>query len=145
MSLIRRFAALLLTAGALYFGVQPLFLKLPFDRSDIRGRFDGLPDRAVPQYPRFLEQVRSTTPRGAEIAILVPMSGWDEGYSYAYYRASYFLAGRRVLPVVSPNDELLRTSLTRAEYIAAWSARVVAPEFKPVWSSDGGTLLVRRR
>ena len=48
-----------------------------------------------PDYPRFLEQVRRGTHEGDVIAIDFPR----DQYEYGYYRASYLLAGREVVPL----------------------------------------------
>lgn len=95
-----------------------------------------------PDYPRFLEQVRARTKPGDTIAIVVPPVRWDDGYSYAYYRASYFLAGREVLPVVSPLDTVVGENLERAQYVALW--RRLPGGTRPVlWRGHGGVLLGR--
>jgi hypothetical protein len=67
---------------------------------------------------------------------------WDGGYSYAYFRASYFLAGREVLPLVAPDDRHLVGNFNRAEYLAIWHNRVPA-RAAVVFAGDGG-VLVRR-
>ena len=98
------------------------------------------PDRRWPHYPRFLEGVRAHTQPGDTIAIIVPGMSWDNGYSYAYYRASYFLAGREVLPLVSPENEKLPQNFRAAQYIAAFRMNVRTPA-EVVWRGERGTLL----
>jgi hypothetical protein len=145
-STIRTVAAYVVAAAALWFGLQPLFLKLPFTgREELRAIFTGFPDRTAPQYPSFLEEVREATPPGAPVALVVPMRRWDEGYSYAYYRASYFLAGRHVLPIVGDRDQLIPESIDRALYIAAWRTQIRTAGFEPVWERDEGMLYVRSK
>jgi hypothetical protein len=100
-------------------------------------------DQSSPEYPRFLTSVAAATPAGSRIAIFVPMRRWDEGYSYAYYRASYFLAGRDVLPVVWRDDRLIAQNVERAEYIASWNMKVGAKGFQPILKAHGGTLYRR--
>ncbi len=120
-------------------------LVLPFiDRTNAHQRMTTYPDRGVwwPDYPRFLEEVRSRTKNGDSIALADPTMRWDAGYSYAYYRASYFLAGREVLPLVAPNDRRLTANLNRAEYLAVWHNRV--PGRRPVVFAGYGGVLVRR-
>ena len=51
-------------------------------------------------------------------AVIVPIMRWETGYSYAFYRASYFLTGREVLPVVTPDNGRLPQNFRAAKYIA---------------------------
>ena len=102
-------------------------------------------DQSSPEYPKFLSSVAAATPEGSRIAIFVPMRRWDEGYSYAYYRASYFLAGREVLPVVWRDDRLVGQNVERADYIASWNMKVGAKGFQPLFKAHGGTLYRRVR
>ena len=97
------------------------------------------PDRRTPDYPAFLAEVARRTEPDQSIAVVVPMRHWNGGYSYAYYRASYFLAGRRVVPIVDENDRLHPERLQEADFIAVWRV----PEFAGpdvVWQGHGGTL-----
>lgn len=109
--------------------LNPVLLRVPFeDRAAMHEAFTVFPDRGIwyPNYVRFLEQVRQQTRRGDTIAIAAAVPRWNDGYSYAYYRASYFLAGREVLPVVTPLDQFVPDNLARAQYIALWRAQVRA-------------------
>jgi len=81
------------------------------------------PDRGWSGYPQFLESVRARTKRGDSIALVVPNTRWERGYSYAYYRASYFLAGREVLPVIDKDDVPQPQNLARAKYVATFGSR----------------------
>ena len=117
-------------------------ISLPFaDRSAIADMFGRYADGAWwPEYPRFLEEVRARTHDGDSIAILVPTRHWDGGYSYAYYRASYFLPGREVLPLVTPQDAIVPQNFRRAGYVAIW--RMQPPQGgRVVWSGSGGVLM----
>ena len=98
------------------------------------------PDREWPRYPRFLAGVLAHTKPGDTIAIVAPAMRWDNGYSYAYYRASYLLAGREVLPLVDAKDERLVQNLHDARYIAAFGMLVNLP-VDIVWQGEGGVLL----
>jgi hypothetical protein len=102
------------------------------------------PDRGGwwPSYPAFLDELRSVTKPGDTIAVVVPPKTWDGGYSYAYYRASYFLAGRQVLPVVDDANRALPQNIAAAHYLAVWRAPV-PPGWRVVWSGHRGALLVR--
>lgn len=120
-------------------------LTLPFvDRAPIRQAMTMMPDRGgwFPDYPRFLEEVRARTAPGQSIALLVPTMEWERGYSYAYYRASYFLAGRRVLPAVLADGRLLPENLNRAQYVAVWR-RPAPAGAHVVFAGYGGTLVSR--
>ena len=120
-------------------------LTLPFiDRRPIQQSMTISPDRGGwwPDYPRFLEQVRAHTRRDQSIALLVPTMQWERGYSYAYYRASYFLAGRRVLPLVLENDRPAPENLNRAQYLAVWR-RPAPAGAQVVFAGYGGTLVSR--
>jgi hypothetical protein len=123
--------------------IEPQLLRLPFsDRTAFAAGLTRYPDRGWPQYPRFLEGVRAQTHDGDSIALIVPMMNWDGGYSYAYYRASYFLAGREVLPVLTADDQLHPENFRSARYIAAWHSRL-PPGRSVVWRGEGGELLRR--
>jgi hypothetical protein len=125
--------------------IRPKPLTLPFiDRTEAHQRMTVYPDRGIwwPDYPRFLEEVRRRTKSGDSIALADPTMRWDDGYSYAYYRASYFLAGREVLPLVAPDDRRLTANLNRAEYLAVWHNRV--PAGAAVVFAEYGGVLVRR-
>ena len=118
---------------------------LPFvDRGPIQRSMTIMPDRGGwwPDYPRFLEEVRAHTRRGQSIALLVPTMQWQRGYFYAYYRASYFLAGREVLPLVLENDRPVPENLHRAQYLAIWS-RPAPAGARVVFAEYGGTLVRR--
>ena len=80
---------------------------------------------------------------GDRVAVLVPTLDWDNGYSYGYYRASYFLTGREVLPLADERHGVHPENLQRADLVAAWRAPVPATHRTLVWQGDGG-VLVRR-
>jgi hypothetical protein len=99
------------------------------DLAALRETITQIPDRAAPEYPRFLEGVRARTPPGATIAIVDPRP-------YAFYRASYFLTGRTVVPLIGVRD---------ADYIAQWQAPYDLAGFTIVWRGNGGVLAKRTR
>ena len=92
-----------------------------------------------PEFMRFLGEVRARTGPGDTIAIVVPTFRWDGGYAYAYYRASYLLPGREVLPIMTPLDRSVPDNVARAKYVAWWGMepRGTRPV---VWHGHGGTL-----
>jgi hypothetical protein len=132
-------------AGLVIASVRLPPLKLPFiDRTPIQRSMTLFPDRGGwwPDYPRFLEEVRAQTKRGDSIALLVPTMRWSRGYSYAYYRASYFLAGREVLPLVLESDRPVPENLGRAQYLAVWHRQAPAGA-RVVFAGYGGALVRR--
>jgi len=88
----------------------------------------------MPGLRQFLIGVDSRTPPGARIAICVPYTEWDGGYGYAYYRSSYLLPGKQVVPIANAGA---------ADYVACWHMRPALPQFAVVWQNADGTLLRR--
>jgi hypothetical protein len=131
-------ACALVLLVALHFDYR--LAQFPFlDREKFHRAFTRMPDGEWEEYVRFLAGVREHTRPGDRIAVVVPGMTWDGAYSYAYYRASYFLAGREVLPLIYRTDEPIRENFDRAEYIAVWHAR--PPRAAIVWQGDGGVLV----
>lgn len=142
MQRVRPALALLAFVAIVALRVEPQLLKLPFqDREPLARAFTGYADRLWPQYPRFLEGVRAHTKAGDRVAVIVPSMRWDSGYSYAYYRASYFLSGREVLPLVMAGDVPHPENYRAAQYVAVWNAP--PPHGTVVWQGEGGVLLRR--
>ncbi len=99
-------------------------------------------DAAWGDYPEFLAAVRSATHNGVTIALLVPARRGSNDYSYAYFRASYFLAGRAVLPVIDDNGRIIAENVRNAQFVAAWHGRL-ASNRRLVWRGHGGELFGR--
>lgn len=98
------------------------------------------PDGPFQEYALFLEDVRQHTKPGDRISVVIPRMNTDD-YRYAYYRASYILAGREVLPLyyrTIPHPE----NLGRVDYLAVWHAPI--PPARIVGQGHGGVLLSRR-
>src|SRR5262245_59328622 len=126
---MRRIAAIVLFVTLVILSIDRAIVAFPFNnRAKMHALFTAHPDQqwypAYPEYPAFLDEVRARTQRGDSIAIIVPTMHWDEGYSYFYYRASYFLSGREVLPVIARNDRVVTDNLKRAKYVAVWRRNV---------------------
>lgn len=135
-------AAALITLLALR--IEPRLWRLPIaDRSMLSNYFSAQADDQWWQYARFLDGVRAHTREGDKIVFIVPQMGWDSGYSYAYYRASYLLAGREVLPLVWRDDSPHLENLRAANYLGVWRARVPRINARLVWQGEGGVLLGR--
>jgi hypothetical protein len=138
---LRRALTVICLAAIVVFGVAARLFNLPFiDRRPSAVAMATFPDRAWPDYPRFLEGVREHTNAGDTIAIIVPGMSWDGGYSYAYYRASYFLTGREVLPLMTPDDTRLPQNFRRAKYVAVFGVGLRTPA-DVIWRSGRGALL----
>ena len=106
-----------------------------------------LRDTSPPPPPRpydlFLREVARRTRPGQKIAILGRFRRWDLDYSYRYYRATYILAGRPVIPLMSPDDKMHPERLRHADLIAAWEMEV--PGHQLLWRAHGGALYRRTR
>jgi hypothetical protein len=139
----RRAIALAIILAVFALRIDRQLLILPFvDRAGIAAAFESRPDRLWPQFPRFIDEVRARTANGDSIAIVVPSLDWDQGYSYAYYRSSYLLAGREVLPVATSDRVLHPENFRRAKYVAVWGRDFPPTQtLKPVWRGEGGVLL----
>ncbi len=148
MQMLRRFAAAAVVAFAVVGSFEPFFLDLLFSRAS-RARNESLmtriPDRAATGYPDFLREVSRRTGRGAKVAVVFPGKRWHGGYSYGYFRAAYFLAGREVLPLVNRNDQFLTANFAQADYIASWQNSARVGGFDVVWSGHDGVLLRRAK
>ncbi|HEV2719246.1 MAG TPA: hypothetical protein VG323_04440 [Thermoanaerobaculia bacterium] len=141
---MRRAFMIVAFAAIVVAGIDPFLLSMPFyDRAALAPAFDRYADRNWQQYAQFLRDAREHTRPGERVAVLVPVTRWDDGYSYAYYRASYFLAGREVLPLFDDADRAHPENLRAADVVAAWRAPVPRTHTKLVWRGDGG-VLVRR-
>src|ERR1041385_1176909 len=102
---MRRFLTFAAFAAIVLACIDPILLRFPFyRRAALAPVFERYADRMWLPYAAFLRGVREHTQDGQTIAVLVPTLDWDRGYSYAYYRASYFLAGREVLPLAGSEE-----------------------------------------
>ena len=133
--------AVLVFVTIFFSGLEPLYLRVLFRDPDAR-----VPnaDRRTAAYPPFLEEVARRTKPGDSIVLLAPIRTWRTGYGYAYYRASYVLAGRNVIPILDDDDGVHRERLADADYVALWRMGPM-PGYEVVWRSDEGTLLRRPR
>jgi hypothetical protein len=140
----RRWLALIAILAIFALSIDRQLLILPFlNRAPLAMAFAQRADRLWPQFPRFLDGVRAHTQNGDSIALVAPTFDWDSGYSYAYYRASYFLSGREVLPLIDADDRKHPENFRAAKYIAVWRTRVT-PSGTAVWAGDGGVLTRHR-
>ena len=105
-------------------------------------RVSPSPDRNWPEYPEFLEEVRNSTRPGDSIALIVPARRGTNDYDYAFFRASYFLAGREVLPLIDAQGRVARENVDKARFVAVWHGRMQSNR-PVVWRGRGGELLGR--
>jgi hypothetical protein len=125
---MRRRVAIVLFVALAVLSINFDLFRFALSAKVMRGVMTVYPDRGWNGYPQFLDSVRARTKRGDSIALVVPNAGWDRGYAYAYYRASYFLAGREVLPVLDRNDVAQPQNLARARYVATFGSRPTLQE-----------------
>jgi hypothetical protein len=141
---LRRGLAIVLFAAIVTAAVQQRLIRLGATlRPETRALLANAADPRFPSYPQFLETVRAATKPGDTIAIVFPASDWDHGYAYGYYRASYVLAGREVLPLLTPASEPIATNFTRAKYIAVYRARIAGGPYRVIASTADGALVQR--
>ena len=119
----------MIAAGAF----EPFYVRIfTIDRAKLEGNLIGLPYRKLPGLRELLVATRDHTREGDTIAIVTPYS-WDGGYEYAYARALYTLAGRRVV---------LQKDIAQANWVCAYG---VAPPGEIVWRSPHGAIARRAK
>ncbi len=144
-SISRTVAGALLLAALVFYGLRPWYVQfLVVDAGPWQAMLGRFPDRHFEGYREFVLEARRHTPPGSSIAILFPTLSWDQGYSYAYFRGDYLLAGRRAIPLAMPEGPRL-SRLADAEYVASWRAARPAGDWTVVWQGSGGELLRRAR
>jgi len=138
-----RLAAVVAFALILIGGFEPFYLRIfTIDRPLEGALFAELPFRKMPGLKSFLEGVDAHTPPRARIAIWVPFRQWEGGYGYAYYRASYLLPGKQVVPLLALHDDRADFSnLAQADYVASFGEQLVPPGFESCWRDAHGVLL----
>lgn len=96
-------------------------------------------DEGWGDYPEFLAAIRDTTHNGDTIALLVPVRRGSNDYSYAYFRASYLLAGREILPVIDDNGRIIANNIRDARFVATWHGHL-GSDRPLLWRAHGGEL-----
>ncbi len=137
--------------GAIAFGAivagtfEPFYLQQIFQvRAGLAAHLTALRFGKAPELkPLFVETLERTEP-GDRIALITPVHRWHEGYAYAYYRASYELEGREVVPLVTWWDEQVPENIRFADYVLTWNRDVRLSEFECVWTSEAGNLYRRQ-
>jgi len=144
----RRILALIALLAIVALRIEPQLMQMPFvSRRTLSIILTRWPETQMPgdwlRYPRFLSEVESRTKEGDRIAVIIPAMKWDDGYSYAYYRASYFLTGRDVLPLVTADDKSHMENFHGSDYVLVWHRPVHPRMGKIVWQGQGGALVKR--
>ena len=141
---MRGTVAAVLFVALLVSGLRPRLLRLlvpPHELSRAEGPVSGI-DRAPlrlrqdptpPDLLQFLERVRAETSASDSIAVAIAPP-YDD-FAYSFWRASYVLAGRRV---VRPDAK------EEIDVLAYWGMPVEDSRFEPVWSEGRGTMARRR-
>ena len=141
MKVQRRILAALILATLVIGGIEPSYFRILLGDPAERIR---KADRRVPGYAEFLEGVAQRTRPGDSIVIIVPLPNWKTGYGYAYYRASYILAGRDLIPILADDDRVRHEVLQQTDYVAVWRMAEL-PGFETVWRGHNGALQRRAR
>ena len=132
--------AVILVSSFQSFYLQPFFRP----REPLARHLDGLRFGKAPELRGLFSEVRIRTAKGDRIALVTPVHRWDEGYAYAYYRASYILAGREVVPLVLWGDKPAPENIRHASHVIVWNTSVNLPGFERIWESEAGALYRRR-
>ena len=124
-------------------GVEPFYLRIfRMDRAGMGRAFAETPFRKITGLQAFLKGVDAHTPPHARIGIWLPFRQWEGGYGYAYYRASYLLPGKQVVPLLAQHEDRVEpANLAGADYVASLGERVSVPGFEIAWQDEHGVLL----
>lgn len=138
---------------------EPFYLRIfTTNRAQLGAMLADLPYRKMPGMKPFLLEVRARTADGDAVALAAPFpptarpGGGDDSvvkttregaYDYLYNRASYLLAGRRLVPLPDPGGHPFPRELQNAKFIAAYRCDPAVPGFAVVWRGRDGELLRR--
>jgi hypothetical protein len=136
---------MLLFAALVGFGLRPFYVTFLFSDREAWGRhLEQFPDRRAPGYVELLREAGARIPPGARVAIVFPTLDWSRGYSYAYYRAQYLLAGRVVVPL-SWFDRARPERLSEAEYVVVYRSAPPAGRWLILVRNADGAVARRSR
>ena len=140
-----RIAAWAISAAILIGGFEPFYLRVLAGSTPMSpALLAQLPYRKLAGFQRLLLEAEPRTFPGAKIAIALPFEGWEKGYGYGYYRASYLLPGRQVVPLLVPGeDRPAPQNLAVADYVLSWHSASAVPGFTTVWRNADGSLMRR--
>ena len=140
----RRRAAILCLCAIVISRIRIDFLWRPFfDFQAMRTEYSRWADW-WPQYPPFLDEIRAHTHSGDSIIIITPAMSWNVGYAYAFFRGSYYLTGRSLLPYISYEKIVHPENVRAVQYVAVY--RTSAPPgsgTNVLWRGKFGELLKR--
>lgn len=138
-------AATLLFAALVITGLRPFYARfLAADRQGWARHFDAFPDRRAPGYVDLLREAGARIPMGSRVAVVFPTLDWPRGYSYAYYRAQYLLAGRVVIPL-SWVDGPRVSRIEEAEYLVVYRSVLPRVEWEVLFENGDGAVVRRTR
>jgi hypothetical protein len=103
------------------------------DRKPLRFANDPTPADVL----QFFERVRAETKEGERVAL--KMAWPHDGWSYAYWRASYILSGRFVVAPTLPVEE------TAPAVVALWRTGWGDPHYEIVFVDANSAILRRKR
>ena len=138
---------------------EPFYLRIfTTNRARFGAMLADLPYRKMTGMKQFLLEVRTRTDEGDAVALAAPFDRTvrpgesddsivkttrEGGYDYIYNRASYLLAGRRLVPLPDPGEHPSSRDLQNAKFIAAYRCDPAVPGFAVVWRGRDGELLRR--
>lgn len=138
-------AGTLLFAALVGFGLKPYYVTFLFaDRAGWGRHLEAFPDRRAPGYAELLRAAGDQIPAGARVAIVFPTLDWPRGYSYAYFRAQYLLAGRVVVPL-SWFDRARPERIGEAEYVVVYRSAPPAGRWQILFQNADGAVARRSR
>ena len=136
--------AALLLAALVGFGLKPFYVRFfVADRAGWARFLEAFPDRRAPGYLELLRSAGERIPPGARVAIVFPTLDWSGGYSYAYFRAQYVLAGRVVVPL-SWVDRARPERIEDAEYAVVYRAEPPGGRWAVLFQNGDGAVVRRR-
>lgn len=139
----RAVAGALLFAALVGFGLRPFYARfLVADRQGWGRHLDSFPDRRAPGYVELLREAGAHVPPGGRVAIVFPTLDWSGGYSYAFFRAQYLLAGREVVPL-SWSDGPRAGRITEAEYAVVYRTVPPGNGWRTLFRNRDGAILRR--
>lgn len=138
-------AAVLLFAALVGVGLRPYYARFLLSGREQWGRYlEEFPDRRAPGYAELLRAADGLIPSGARVAVVFPTLDWPRGYSYAYYRAQYLLAGRVVVPL-SWFDRPRPERIAEAEYVVVYRTAAPAGRWDVLFENGDGAIARRSR
>lgn len=141
----RAVAGALLFVALVGFGLRPYYVRfLVADRQEWGRRLDAFPDRRAPGYVELLREADAVIPSGSRVAVVFPTLDWPGGYSYAYFRAQYLLAGRVMIPLAW-FDGPTPARIGEADYVVVYRAAPPPGRWDVLFRNADGAVAMRAR